>query len=251
MKKNMIMTVAATMVMALICVGFGFHLGTKQVSYSLSKYSDSSEYDNFQKSLNYPTRDEAIAEPKEPFVTAGELIKQSDNFGWLLSPATSLASNNIPVKADLSTNVEWETASCYSTTLKLPDEVFIDDSNCNASVYYPTELKAGETGTIVVIVASDNGYTYCSFCQFTAADDLKIVYGSSDPQVASGGEFISHDDSLIVNFYTAATPKHYSNRDGLVGKFGAYGDMWVKFIDINSPANSLDLQSDTADNDAE
>ena len=32
MKKNVVLTVAMTMVAVLICVGFGFHLGAKQAA---------------------------------------------------------------------------------------------------------------------------------------------------------------------------------------------------------------------------
>lgn len=234
MKKNVVLTVAMTMVAVLVCVGFGFHLGTKQaanVDYQKNPALDAAWSSDYPVGVGINNSED---EPKEPFITAGELIEETDDFGWLLLPAASLASDGIAVKATLSTNTEWKTATSYQATLQLPDEVFIDDSNCNVDVYYPTSLKAGETGTIIVIVSSDNGYTYCGYCQFTAADSLQIVYGSDRPQVASGGEFDTFkSNQLVVNFYTAATPEYYSNRDGFAGLYGAGGDVSVKFIDIN------------------
>ncbi len=233
MKKNVVLTVAMTMVAVLICVGFGFHLGAKQaanVDYLKNPALDAAYFSGYHVSTGINSSED---EPKEPFVTAGELIEETDDFGWLLLPATSLASDGIAVKATLSTDAEWKTATSYQATLQLPDEVFIDDSECNAEVYYPTSLKAGETGTIIVIVSSDNGYTYCGSCQFTAADSLQIVYGSDHPQAASGGEFDTFESNrLVINFYTAATPEHRSNRNGLAGRHGTW-DVTVKFIDIN------------------
>lgn len=234
MKKNVVLTVAMTMVAVLICVGFGFHLGAKQaanVDYLKNPALDAAWSSDYPVGVGTNSPEDA---PKEPFVTAGELIEETDDFGWLLLPAVSLSLDGIAVKAALSTNTEWKTATSYQATLQLPDEVFIDGSDCNADVYYPTSLKAGETGTVIVIVSSDNGYAYCGYCQFTAADNLQIVYGSSHPQTASGGEFDTSLDGcrLDVNFYTAATPEHRSNRDGSAGHYGAWGDMTIEFIDI-------------------
>jgi len=233
MKKNVVMTVAITMVAVLICVGFGFHLGTKQVAnvdYPKNAALDAIYSSDHHLDIGVNSSED---KPKEPFVTAGKLIEKTDDFGWLLLPAALLASDGIAVKAALSTNTEWKTATSYQVTLQLPDEVFIDDSDCNADVYYPTSLKAGEVGTIVVLVSSDNGYTYCGYCQFTAANSLQIVYGSDNPQTASGGEFDSfNSDQLIVNFYTAATPEYYRNRSGFAGSYGAGGDVSVEFIDL-------------------
>lgn len=234
MKKNVVLTVAMTMVAVLICVGFGFHLGTKQaanVDYRKNPALDAAWSSDYPVGVGVNNSED---EPKEPFITAGELIEETDDFGWLLLSAASLASDGIAVKATLSTDAEWKTTTSYQATLQLPDEVFIDDSECNAEVYYPTSLEAGEVGTIIMLVSSDNGYTYCGYCQFTAADNLQIVYGSDHPQVTSGGDFDTSLDGyrLNVNFYTAATPEHRSNRDGSAGHYGAWGDMTIEFIDI-------------------
>lgn len=236
--KKMVTAMVVTLMAALLCVKFGFDLGTKQVeraeqaSYSVSKYSDESEYDT----------------NIEPFVGTGEIIDKADEYGWLLLPAASLNLRGTAVKADLSTDEEWEAATSYSARLSLPDEVFYRDADCRARVYYPTALKSGETGTIVVLLSSDNGYVYCGYCQFTATDDLEIVYGDGDPNVASGGEINTDADQLSINFYTAATPQHYKHRNGHVYRSGYHGTLRVGFIDIDALGiNPKDIDLDLDD----
>lgn len=250
--KNTVLTVAATMVAVLICVGFGFHLGksSKQATYSVSKYSDSSEYPEPQKQLIDNSKNDPEDCPgynpgigngsgKEsnlvkPFMTSGELVGEDDNYFWLLTSAASLDPDCKPVKATLTTDEKWEAGTSYSTVLTLPDEIFVQGAQCRARVYYPISVNAGEIGTVVVMVASENGYVYCGFCEFMATDDLQIVYGSDHPQTAFGGEFSTWDGNrLTVNFYTSATSEHYDNRDGHAGQYGYDGSLDVDFI-INS-----------------
>lgn len=263
MKRNTMLTVVATMVAVLVCVGFGFHLGVKQqATYSLSKYSDSSEYNDSQKSSRTNPEDmpgynpglgvnmTADEEPTDTrieipktlnsqFVTAGELIGSTDEYAWL-RPAVS---GGIAVKAKAQTDEVWKATALYSVTMIVPDEVFYDGSYCSAEVYYPTSVKAGDTGVIAIIMKSDLGYVYCGYCQFLADDDLQIVYGSSHPQTASGGEFdVDDSQQLSINFYTGATPEHYSNRHGSAGRHGVRGNITVDFIDTTMPDSGENIQ---------
>lgn len=247
--KNTVLTAAITMVAVLICVGFGFHLGknSEQATYSVSKYSDLSEYPELQKqpidgSKNDPEDcsgyNSGIGNGSRkdgnlvrPFMTSGELISEDDSYGWLLTSAASLDPNCKPVKATLTTDEKWEAETSYSTVFTLPDEIFVHGSQCRARVYYPISVNAGEIGTVVVMVASKNGYVYCGFCEFMATDNLQIVYGSDHPQTAFGGEFSTWDGNrLTVNFYTSATSEHYDNRDGHAGQYGYDGSLDVDFI---------------------
>lgn len=247
--KKIVAAIAATLAASLICVKFGFDLGTKQVeraeqaSYSLSKYSDKSEY-NTHDELDLVNPSSPGIYTAESFVSTGERISVADEYGWLLIPAASLNAGGTAIKADLSTDAEWEAATSYSAKLDLPDEVFVSDANCCARVYYPTTLKSGETGTIVVLLSSDNGYVYCDYCQFTATDDLEIVYGDSDPDVASGGEINTDADQLSINFYTAATPQHYKHRNGHVYQSGYHGSLRVGFINIDALGVNPDTDLD-------
>lgn len=226
MKKNMvIMTVTATMIMALICVGFGFHLGTKQVSCSLSEHPDLGV-------IEIPTTLE------KPFATSGELIRSTDEYAWLL-PAVS---NGIAVKAKAHTDEVWKAMTSYSATMVVPDDIFFyNGSCCSAKVYYPTSVEAGDTGVIAIVVRSDLGYVYCSYCQFLADDDLQIVYGDSDARTASGGELdVNNSRQLSIHFYTGATPEYDNTRRGHVGRYGD-GEVTVDFIDTTESGTDDDI----------
>lgn len=152
-------------------------------------------------------------------------------------PAASLISEDKIIKSELSTDTNWQDGTSYSVDLKLPDAVFGDELDCIAQVYYPTSVRAGKTSTIAVVLKADNDYVYCGYCQFTAVDDLQIVYGSHWDQVASGGEFsVSDCDRLRINFYTSATPEHYKHRSGHAARYdGRYGNIDVDFITFDQP----------------
>lgn len=218
--KNVVTAMVATAAV-FACVGFGFYLGEshgRSINDSLGKYF----YSRQSESQQNPTTGS--------FVTNGEPIGHYD--GWLLEQAAILAPDCLPVKAELKTDHLWQENTGYDAIFTLPDEIFVIDSDCTADVYYPGSVKAGETGAIAVIVASDNGYVYCGVCEFTAADDLQIIYGSERPEVAFGGEFDTWaGNRLTLHFYTSATPEHYDNRDGHAGQYGGDGRLSVDFID--------------------
>lgn len=254
--KKIVTAMVATLMAALLCVKFGFNLGTKQVEraeqelYSVSKTHSEPDFvdPSFPGIYDYQGKRIDNQYTAEPFVSTGEKISVADEYGWLLLPAASLNLRGIPVKADLSTDAEWEAAASYSASLSLPDEVFHEDAYCRAEVYYPKTVEAGETGTIVVLLSSDNGYVYCGYCQFTASDDLRIVYGNGNPDVASGGELNTDADQLSINFYTAATPQHYKHRNGHVYRSGYHGTLRVGFIDIDALGiNPKDIDLDLDD----
>jgi len=225
MEKGMVI-VAAIILTALACVKFGYNLGVKQATYSLSKSSDESEDVSVPQEKLDSTSDIS-------FVSNGEPISQTDEFGWLLPAAAgSLNANGEAIKAELSTDQEWQKSSSYSAVFRVPDGIFVNDAKCAANVYHQKSVTAGETGLIIVVLSSDNGYVYCGACQFKATDDLQIVYGSEEPEVAIGGEFdVVSENEIKFNFYTSATDDHYQHRSSnSADQYGALGEYHMKYL---------------------
>lgn len=165
----------------------------------------------------------------EAFVTAGEQIDLSDSTGWLISPASQLAPQNKPVGATIEADEEWSEATSYGVTVEVPDVIFGTGRHSVIDVYYPTTVKTGEYGTIVVFTASDNGCIYCGFIQFRASDDLQIVHGYSKADEPSGEVWQESNRSFTIKFHTSATPEHYETHLTSDRQSGFYGRIFTNY----------------------
>lgn len=129
---------------------------------------------------------------------------------------------------DVATN-EWGFNKSYALRLDFDKPIFDDDNQVDIQVLYPSEVTSasGEDAVIVIMVTdTNNGETYVSHTPITAsASDwyLSMIHGSKNPQTASGGEFDHGQDWLRINFYTAATPRHFKTHSDHVVRSGDYG----------------------------
>lgn len=175
--------------------------------------------------------DADLGDLDETFVTAGDQISQSDATGWLVLPASQLAPQNVPVEAMLKADDEWGEDSTYGVTVEMPDVVFEHGRHTVINVYYPSMVKSGEYGTIVVFVTSDNGCVYCGFIRFHAADDLQLVHGSSKPESDYVDVWHEFNRSFTIYFYTSATSEHYESHPESAMQSGFYGRIFTNYID--------------------
>lgn len=198
--KTMAIIIAVSVVSALICVGIGYRLGDKQTN-SVSSSSEYSE-DGW-------------------FVTDGEEIEEDDELAWLI-PATSDCWT--PIKAEAITELTWTNRAEQTVRVNLPDEIFLEDETCDIDVYYPKTVKAGQKGIIAVVIETMDEYAYCSCCEFTAADDLKIVYYNNS------GLNTAMSDWIQFSFMPSATDKEIKNHSGYVTRTDEYtGTVGIRF----------------------
>lgn len=152
---------------------------------------------------------------------------EDDEYAWLLPAFVTgkLMQSELSSKAQTT---DWAKGREYMIKFTLPDKRFISKAYNEVRVYYPRTLKAGEIGVITTVIKSTGGNFYRGYYQFTAEDDLSLVYGASDPEIVSGGEFYAQDDCMMLGFYTSAM-EHYQKRSGHVGRTGAWGTIKVEF----------------------
>lgn len=129
---------------------------------------------------------------------------------------------------------EWEADTSYCVRVDMPRVMFQDLERNTVDVVYPKSVEAGEVGKVIIRVKNKgSGAEYVTHATFVATEDLKLVYGSSNPEVTSGGEmkygFIGDGKSLVVNFYTGATKRHYETHSGYNDWSGAYGYVKAHF----------------------
>lgn len=122
-----------------------------------------------------------------------------------------------PYQATMLTEPYWTKNSCSSVEVNLSAAVF--NEACNVKVYYPKQVAAGDTGAIFILIQTKSDEVYFGYTYFRAADDLEIIYGSSDPNASSDGELnVVSEDCLEINFYTSATGEHRSHRKDYIAQ---------------------------------
>ncbi len=141
---------------------------------------------------------------------------------------------------------EWAADTSYCVRMDMPRVMFQNLERNSVDVVYPESVKAGEEGVIVIRVKNKgSGAEFITQATFTAADDLRIVYGSSHPQTAYGGELdygiIGNGKSLVVNFYTGATDEHYRNRHDHHSFSDAYGYVDAGFYRVQTTAEDVTI----------
>ena len=109
---------------------------------------------------------------------------------------------------------ELEADSVYHVVLNLPSESLsvvsrhnveeFMDNNITAQVYYPSSVKAGDTGRMVILL-DVNGQRMISICDFVAKADLALINGDKIASYASsGGDVHFNNGRLKLCFYTGA-----------------------------------------------
>lgn len=198
---------------------------------------------------------------KEPVAETQPENKTDDGAIQLL--ATSMAGTTVEdlLKAEASWNVKttsypmyhsdetttaWAADTAYCVRVDMPRVIFQDLERNVVEVVYPESVKAGEEGVIVIRVKNKgSGAEFITRATFAAADDLRIVYGSSHPQTAYGGELdyglIGNGKSLVVNFYTGATDEHYRNRHNHHSFSDAYGYVDAGFYRVQTTAEDVTI----------
>ena len=73
---------------------------------------------------------------------------------------------------------EWAADTSYCVRMDMPRVMFQNLERNSVDVVYPESVKAGEEGVIVIRVKNKgSGAEFITQATFTAADDLRIVYG--------------------------------------------------------------------------
>lgn len=193
-EKNLSVTILS---LAALCL----YLGARQQA----TYSPIEAFKAPQPADNPATGINAGASCLMRYLTAGELISEGDSDSWLLSPAASSAPGHKPVRATISADKVWEASDEYKIAFSMPDEVFLDSYDFAAKIYYPVAVKAGDTGIIIAIVSSDNGYVYCAYSEFIAGEDLDIAHVKDDRRIIHSEDlvWIQDNNQLAVNLYTS------------------------------------------------
>ncbi len=153
----------------------------------------------------------------------------------------NVKTTSYPMYHSDETTTEWAADTAYCVRVDMPRVMFQDLERNVVEVVYPESVEEGEEGVIVIRVKNKgSGAEFIARATFTATDDLRIVYGSSHPQTAYGGELnygsIGDGKSLEVNFYTGATDEHYRNRHDHHSFSGADGYVDVDFYRVQTTA---------------
>lgn len=132
---------------------------------------------------------------------------------------------------DLLGSTKLESDTVYRVRMDVPqihwnrdgrtvDSIYYAANQISVEFCYPTQVKAGESGRIVV-KASFNGADepLIGVIDFVAAEDLRLINGDSSPSSYSGGGDIDFCDGAIeIEFYTSATNDF--NRPSRVSSLG-------------------------------
>ncbi len=116
----------------------------------------------------------------------------------------------------------WETDKYYMLSAELPERLQGED--LDILIEYPELAASFSTDEITVTVRTNDGELYEGKYQIPASKEMRLVYGSANPQVAMGGEFNRHGDTLEMFFYTIPADQHTRYNEYLDSRYSEAPD---------------------------
>lgn len=104
----------------------------------------------------------------------------------------------------------WKQDTSYRVILNLGPDVGIDGQRFVVDVSYPSYVRNGHVGTILVEVSTDEE-VFVGSLSFVAEGSLNLVHGSS-VDTSETIHIDIFDGELWLEFYTGATSEHYRTR---------------------------------------
>lgn len=112
----------------------------------------------------------------------------------------------------------WSGGKYYMLYAALPEGASGED--LNVRVEYPERTCATGMDEIVITVTTTDDELYEGRYEIRSAENLRIVYGSTDPMTATGGE-VSRDDCRLEVFFTTLSDDQCEQYDQyLASRFG-------------------------------
>lgn len=140
-------------------------------------------------------------------------------------------------------SIELSKDTVYRFRLDIPKDCFeyslssysgahlrMEDNRIGVRFFYPRTIKAGENGKLVALIKiNDRTDTLVASLDFTALDDLSLIYGNSSTEYSSaGGDLSFRDGTIEIRFYTGATKDfNHPTHDGTHGNNYIYCDSYA------------------------
>lgn len=158
---------------------------------------------------------EVITEAPDEEESADNAAIDEEALAKLLVDSTGITTYFMPeYELDPLDNCELEAGSVYRVALDLPDEYLttvsrgdfeeFKDNRITGQVYYPSSVKAGDTGRMVILL-DVNDQKMVGVCDFVAKADMALINGDNTVSYDSAGGDVWFDDGrLELRFYTGA-----------------------------------------------
>lgn len=117
-----------------------------------------------------------------------------------------------------SSDGSWETDKYYMLSTELPER--LQDGDLDVFIEYSELVAPFSTDEIIVTVKTKDGELYEGKYRIPASKEMRLIYGSADPEVAIGGEFSRHGNNLEIFFCTIPADQRARYTEYLDSRFG-------------------------------